>query len=280
MDVDCHSHIWTPNTKKYPLKEGTTNKDLAPPSFTTDELLAVARRNGVGRVVLIQHHVFYGWDNSYMIDAAREHPGTFAIVGMVDDHSKNPDEQMRRLLKQRVTGFRITPRIYGKQKWLDGPGMSAMWRCAAETRQNMCCLIDPHDLPGVRRMCAKFPDTPVVIDHFARVGVDGKIRDEQVEQLCALAKFKNTHLKVSAFYALGKRQPPYTELIPMIRRVFEAFGPERLMWGSDSPYQLDGENTYEASIDLVRNGLKFLTDSDRKSLLRDTANNVFFSQLS
>jgi predicted TIM-barrel fold metal-dependent hydrolase len=129
-------------------------------------------------------------------------------------------------------------------------------------------------------MCSKFPDTPVVIDHFARIGVDGKIRDEQVKQLCALAKFKNTYLKVSAFYALGKKQRPYTDLIPMIRRTYDAFGPKRLMWGSDSPYQLDGENTYEASIDLVRKGLKFLTDSDRQSLLRDTANKVFFSQLS
>lgn len=279
LDVDCHSHIWTPDIKKYPLKEGTTKKDLTPPSFTTEQLLAIARRNGVGRVVLIQHHLFYGWDNSYIIDAAREHPGVFAVVGMVDDRCKNPDDQMRRLLKQRVTGFRITSWIHGKEKWLEGPGMAAMWRCAAETRQNMCCLIDPHDLPAVTGMCRKFPDTPVVIDHFARIGIDGKIRDHHVKQLCALAKFKNTRVKVSAFYALGKKQPPYTDLVPMIRRLYEAFGAKRLMWGSDSPYQLEGGNTYEASIDLVRKRLDFLSDSDRQWLLRRTAEETFFRQL-
>ena len=68
--IDAHSHIWTADTQSYPLANGQTQADLAPPSFTADELLKVARPRGVDRVVLIQHQVYYGWDNSYMIDAA------------------------------------------------------------------------------------------------------------------------------------------------------------------------------------------------------------------
>lgn len=277
QDVDCHSHIWTPDIRSYPLKKGTTKKDLQPPSFTTEQLLEVARRNHVGRVVLIQHHKFYGFDNSYMIDAARKHPGTFAIVGMVDDRSADPAREMLELKKHAVTGFRITSWIHGKERWLDGAGMAAMWKQAAESRQNMCCLIDPDDLPAVKRMCAKFPETPVVIDHFARIGVDGKIRESDVKQLCSLAAFKNTKVKVSAFYALGSRKPPYADLVPMVRRVFQAYGPQRLMWGSDSPYQIDGANSYESSLRLVREELKFLSSDDRQWLLRKTAESVFFS---
>lgn len=276
--IDCHSHIWTPDTEKYPLNKGVTKQDLDPPSFTTEELLKLATANGVGRVVLIQHNVFYGWDNSYMIDAVRAHPGVFSIVGMVDDRAPHPEAAMRRLLKNHVRGFRITPRIYGREKWLDGPGMAAMWKCAAETGQAMCCLIDAEDLAAVDRMCGRFPETPVVIDHFARVGVDGHIRDEDVDRLCAMAKHPRVALKVSAFYALGKKQPPYDDLVPMIRRAFEAFGAKRLMWGSDSPYQLVGDkNTYEASLRLVRDGLDFLADDDRKQLLGKTAERVFFA---
>ena len=131
------------------------------PSFTTEELIRTAAAESVSRVVLIQHSTFYLFDNSYMIDAARKYPGKFKIVGMVDDHQPHPDVRMRRLAKQHVTGFRITPWIRDKGQtkrrgaWLAHPGMAAMWKCGAETGQAMCCLIDPPDLPYVDRMCAK-----------------------------------------------------------------------------------------------------------------------------
>jgi predicted TIM-barrel fold metal-dependent hydrolase len=240
-------------------------------------LIRTAESVGVRRVVLIQHHIYYGWDNSYMIDAAERHPGRFRIVGMIDDTAPHPDVAMRKLLAKQVTGLRITPRIRGKENWLDGPGMAAMWKTAAATRQAMCCLIDADDLPAVDQMCRKFPDTLVVIDHFARIGVDGEIRDADVRRLCGLAKHKHTFLKVSAFYALGKKEPPYLDLAPMIRRVYEAFGPQRLMWASDAPYQIVAPHTYAASIGLVRDRLDFLNDADKQWLLGKTAEQVFFS---
>jgi predicted TIM-barrel fold metal-dependent hydrolase len=274
--IDAHSHIWTPDTKAYPLKEGTTKKDLDPPSFTTEELLETATPHGVDRVVLIQHHTYYGWNNRYMTDAAAAHPETFRVVGMVDDQSPDPGQQMKKLHKQHVTGFRITPWLR-KEKWLEGPGMAEMWKTGAETGQAMCCLIDPPNLPGVDRMCEKYPKTNVVIDHFARIGVDGTIRDKDVSALCRLARHKQTYVKVSAFYALGKKKPPYDDLVPMIRRVFDAFGPQRLMWASDCPYQLASPHTYGASINLVRKRLDFLSKDDKDWLLRRTADQVYFA---
>jgi predicted TIM-barrel fold metal-dependent hydrolase len=274
--IDAHSHIWSRDVGAFPLAEGQTIADLDPPSFTTDELLNVAGQNGVGRVVLIQHHIYHGWDNSYLIHAASEHPQRFRVVGMLDDTQPHPDLKMKALLEQRVSGFRITPWIRGSEKWLDGPGMSAMWKRAAETGQAMCCLIDAKDLENVAAMCRKHPQTKVVIDHFARIGVDGEIRESDVNSLCGLAKLKNTFVKISAYYALGKKQAPYHDLIPMIRRVYDAFGPERLMWASDAPYQVVGGHSYQASIDLVRTGLDFASEADREWLLRKTAEHVYF----
>ncbi len=69
--IDAHSHIWPPETDKFPLAPGQTKADLKPPSFTDDELMAIARPEGVGRVVLIQHSVYHLFDNSYLIDAVR-----------------------------------------------------------------------------------------------------------------------------------------------------------------------------------------------------------------
>jgi len=273
--IDAHSHIWTPDTSVFKLRPGMTAEDLAPRSFTAEELMATARPHGVGRVVLIQHTLFHGFDNSYLIDAWEKHPNLFRVVGMVDDLRSNCGRAMKQLLKQGVTGFRITPRK-GITNWLETDGMQEMWKTAAETRQPMCCLINPHDLPGVDKACRKNPDTPVVIDHFARIGIDGTVHGEDLKRLVELAKHKHVKVKISAYYALGKKQPPHLELVPMIRRLFDAYGPDRLMWASDCPYQLDGDNNYGASIRLIKDTIDFATQEDRQKLLCDTAESTFF----
>jgi predicted TIM-barrel fold metal-dependent hydrolase len=197
---------------------------------------------------------------------------------MVDDHKPGAGAEMRRLLPLGVTGFRITPFIRKDQpeKWLETDGMREMWKTAADTKQSMCCLINAEQLAGVDAMCQQNPDTPVVIDHFARIGVDGQIRDEDIAKLVRLARHKQACVKVSAFYALGHKKPPHLELVPMIKRLYDAFGPQRLMWACDSPYQLQGGNNYEASISLVRDKLDFVTAEDRQWLLAKTAERAFF----
>lgn len=278
--IDAHSHIWPPDVERYPLAPGLSKKDLDPPSFTDEQLMALARPEGVGRVVLIQHSVYHLWDNSYLVDAVQRHPTVFRIQGMVDDHRSDAGAAMRALRPRGVTGFRITPFVRAKDEqasWLDTTGMADMWKTGAQTRQAMCLLINPTDLPATDAMCGKHPDTPVVIDHFARIGADGEVRDSDVAALCRLARHRHTHVKVSAFYALGKKRPPHDELVPMIRRLVECFGPQRLMWASDAPYQVQGVNSYKASISLVRDRLDFLSKSDREWLLARTAEKVFFS---
>ena len=277
--IDAHSHIWSRDVKTFPLTQGSTLADLDPGSFTTAQLQAVMKQHGVGRAVLIQHHIYHGYDNSYLVHAARSHPEVFRVVAMVNDLKPAPAQAMRRLLKSGATGFRITSWIR-KQDWLKGPGMEAMWKCGAETGQAICCLIDPPDLAALDAMCTRHPATPVVIDHFARIGVDGTIKQRDISNLCHLARHKNTQVKLSAYYALGAKKPPYRDLLPMIRRVLDAFGPSRCMWASDSPYQIQGTNTYAASLALISEHCDFLSSGDRDNILWRTAERVYFQQSS
>src|SRR6185436_2974990 len=236
---------------------------LDPPSFTPEELLKLAHAVGVGRVVLIQHTLYHGYDNTYLLDAFKAHPGVFAVTGMVNDAKPEPGKAMRELHAKGVKAFRITSRpgigASGGEQWLSGTGMAEMWKTAAETGQVMACLIDAKDLAGVDAMCQKNPGTTVVIDHFARIGVDGTVHEADLKQLCALAKHKTTYVKLSAYYALSKKKLPYLDLAPMIRRLLDAFTPDRCMWASDAPYQTQGDNTYQASIELIRDKLDFLS---------------------
>lgn len=273
--IDPHSHIWSRDVKRFPLTKGSELKDLDPASFTVAELKRVMGQHNVSRAVLIQHHLYHGYDNSYLLDASRRFPQTFRVVGMIDDLLPDPAARMRQLLTVRVTGFRITSWIR-KKNWLTGSGMESMWKCAAETGQAICCLMDPPDLPSLDAMCLRHPRTPVVIDHFARIGVDGQIRDADVTQLCRLARHKNTHVKISAYYALGAKKAPYLDLLPMIRRVLDSYGPGRCMWASDSPYQLQDGHTYGSSLALVTQHCDFLSSGDRAEILAKTAERIYF----
>ena len=62
----------------------------------------------------------------------------------------------------------------------------------------------------------------------------------------------------------------------MIKRLYETYGPQRLMWASDCPYQIQGVNNYKASISLIRDRLDFVSAEDRQWLLAKTAEKVFF----
>jgi predicted TIM-barrel fold metal-dependent hydrolase len=279
--IDAHSHIWTPDVAHYPLAKGFTVADMQPRSFTAEELLAICRPAGVGRVNLIQMS-YYEFDNRYMLDMIKLYPERFVGTAIVDPLGVDPGRAMRELIPRGVHAFRIQPQ-YSKEPpahWLEPAGYAAMFATAARTGQALSCLIDPHGFPEVDRMCRRFPDTAVIIDHLGRIGVgpDGAIGDEDVASLCALAQHRRIHVKVGAFYALGKKTPPYRDLAPLIRRVVQAFGARRCMWESDCPFQVV-THRYVDSLALIRDHLDFLTQDDRDWLLFRTAEQVLFQPL-
>lgn len=274
--IDAHSHIWTPDVAHYPLARGYTVADMKPKSFTAQQLLEICRPAGVGRVNLIQMS-YYEFDNRYMLDMIKLYPDRFVGTAIVDPLGAHPDDEMRALAPKGVRAFRIAPN-YSKlppARWLEPPGYSAMFVAAAKTGQALSCLINPDGFPEVARMCRKYPDTPVIIDHLGRIGVDGTIRQQDVDALCNLAKLPRVLVKVGAFYALGKKMPPYLDLAPLIQSVVQAFGANRCMWESDCPFQVD-RDTYSDSVNLVRDRLGFLTLADRDWLLHRTAEQTLF----
>jgi predicted TIM-barrel fold metal-dependent hydrolase len=281
--IDAHVHVWTPDTIHYPLAPGYKKEDMKPPSFTPEELFKHTKPNGVNRINLIQMS-FYGFNNDYMLHMIRLHKGVFAGTAVIDPAGRDPAQLMTEMSKQGVRAFRIYPGLEratkpneGKgDRWLQSAGYDKMFAAGAKNNQAISCLINPDALPELDRMCKKHPGTPVIIDHLCRIGVSGTALDKDVQALCDMAKHKRVMLKVGAFYALGKKKAPYTDLAGLIEKVVKAFGPERCMWESDSPFQVEGGHNYKDSIDLVKSRLTFLSDSDREWLLRKTAEKFFF----
>ncbi len=278
--IDAHVHVWTPELDRYPIdKRRYSVSDMKPASFTPRQLMKECQPAGVDRVVLIQMS-FYQTDNSYMLDMIQAHPGVFSGVGIVDHRAADLKARINKLAVAGVRGFRISRRGQDVKHWVSDSGMARLWETAAGSGLNICPLINPSDFDVIDQLCVRYPDTRVVIDHFGRVGITGEIIPAELDALCRLARHKNVHVKTSAFYALGKKKPPYRDLVPMIQRVIDVFSPQRLMWASDCPYQVQGKHDYESSIALIRDQMDSLSDTDRNWILRDTAEKVFFSKVS
>lgn len=274
--IDAHVHVWTPDTAAYPLGKGYQKENMKPASFTPEELLALANPAGVSRIVLIQMS-FYRFDNRYMLDTMAKYPGVFGGVAVIDENGPDSAADMRELNARGVRGFRVRANEETIGAWPKADGLHQMWKTAAETGQAICCLATPAAFSAIRGMCEVYPKTTVVIDHCGRVGSKGtKIVDSELENLCRLSEFKTVSVKVSAFYALGKKQAPYDDLSPMIRRLRDSFGSDRLMWATDCPFQVQNGHTYGESIALIRDRLDFLSEEDKTRMLRTTAERVFF----
>jgi predicted TIM-barrel fold metal-dependent hydrolase len=276
--IDAHVHVWTPDTRSYPLAAGfSAEKDMVPASFTPEQLFAQCKPRGVTRVVLIQMS-FYKFDNRYMLDTMARHRGVFRGVAIVDENDTTRlTDRMRQLAGCGVRGFRIYSSKAQAEAWSQSPGMEKMWAYAADHGLAMCLLADPDALPIVHAMCSRFPKTRVIIDHFARIGMKGPVKPGDLDNLRRLAEFPHTYVKTSAFYALGRKKAPYTDLSPLVRSLRDAFGAQRLMWGSDAPFQVEGGHTYANSIAFIRDSLPFLTAEDKEWMLRKTAEKIFFS---
>ena len=279
-DIDAHSHVWSDDLKRYPLGPWATTDDMKPYTFTDDELLAVMKPYGVTRAVLIQHAPLHGYDNSYIFDCARKRPGTFSVVAMINERTPHLKERLRDLRDQGARGIRIIPTKHADRtlnvdppNWLKAPGMQLLWKHATELGVAVCPLLGPEFLPSLEPMCEQFPDTTVVIDHFGHIDM---AKPDTVASLTRLARHANVYVKVSAFYKFGNKKAPYEDVAPMVQKMVEAFGPERLMWASDCPYQLNNGNTFGDAVALIREGMPGLTADERRSILRGTAEEVFF----
>ena len=279
--VDAHVHIWTADTEKYPLAPGFTTQDLWYPSFSAEETIEHGRAAGVNRFNLIQM-TWYGLDHSYIIDVIANDPehfvGTGIIPAVTDVALPSPDRTMVALAEHGVYAFRLRGQSRVTRRWMDFPGYDRMFAAGTEHNLALSFLMGPSDLPEVSRMCTKYPDTPVILDHFAGVGARNRFVEEEIQALCRMAEHRRVMVKFGGFYARGRAEPPYLDMLPLMRRIVDAFGPERCMWESDAPKQVKDGHTFEAAVAIIRDHADFLSAADKHQILVKTAEDFFFKR--
>ncbi len=227
MIVDAHAHIWKAD-RKYPDPSVTIMSPLC------DVPLSLFKQyldeHGVERAVLVQP-MYPGEDNSLVADAARAEPDRFAAVVVVDPRTPNaPDRLTFWVKEQGCRGLRLRPSFPGEAEVFE---REPLWQRSRELGIAVSVLARPEHLPAIGRMAARFPEVPVIVDHLAHP--DGPAA---LQALLDLAPLPNVRVKPTGFYYYSKTGYPYDDSAGFFKAVYERFGPDRMIWGSDFPHVL------------------------------------------
>jgi len=178
-----------------------------------------------------------GWDpngNTVAIEAARQHPDRLAILG----HFPLDKPESRSL----IDGWKSQPGMLGlrfallqphqRAWWTDGT-MDWLWP-AAERAQIPIALLAGEFLPVVARVAERYPDLKLAVDHLGRTG---RVQDApafaNLPELLALARYPNVAVKATGAPSYSSEPYPYRNIQPYLHQIYDAFGPDRMFWGTD-----------------------------------------------
>lgn len=266
--IDPHVHVWA-RDPRYPWAKETTR----PPEndATPEMLLDFMKANGVEKTVLVQY-IGYRWDNSYVRDSARKYPQYFQYVGRVNpEDPAAPDHLSRQVEEDGMKGVRLSPAASAAGDWIRGPLMPPLWKRCESLKVPMQILAPITRMPDLPPLIEQCPELTVVIDHMADCPVD---QPRELDKLLALARYPKVFVKISHTWSISKQDYPWRDAWDHVKRLHAAFGPERLMWGTDWPVCL-ARTTYDRTLKVVRDEMTFLNERDKEWILSKSIERVW-----
>ena len=207
-----------------------------PPEVTGDQMVAAMDAVGVDGAVLVSPFTMYRYDASYALDVYAAHPGRFALIKPVDPTDPAVGDTIAAWAKQDgAVAVRIMM-TRGVSPDPNDPGINRVLTEAAKHSLpvNLLCW---GRLDQVDQMAANNPNTRLVIDHL---GLQQPFEPPPLEQPFAelpkvlkLAAHKNVVIKISGACTLSREPFPYKDIWDPLRRIFDAYGFDRCMWGTD-----------------------------------------------
>jgi predicted TIM-barrel fold metal-dependent hydrolase len=270
--TDAQIHLWEIERPDRPWpKDGRSTPHL-PNGFTAEQMLAEMDPIGVDRAVIVPPS-WIGETNAYALEACEQYPTRFAVMGRFDPEDQAFLDQLPTWLDQpHMLGIRITFNTPHFVAGLDEGIFEPLFSGCHRYRIPLMALFSGPLLAKVPPIVEKHPDMPLIIDHMgALTRVQGPESFAHNDLLLALAKYPNVTVKTTSAPSNSAEAFPYRDVHPFLRRMYDAFGPQRLMWGSDIT-RLKG--TYEECLRLFRDELEFLSEDDKEWILGKSLANV------
>jgi len=267
--IDSHVHFWKYDKKTYDWIDNsmkTLQQDYLP-----EHLSLVARRNNVDGVVAVQA-TQTELETHFLVELAKTHSIIKGVVGWIDLQAGNIEERLRY--------FSQYPIIKGYRHVVQGEPNDFLYRenfrrgVAALQAYNYTydILIFHHQLqPAIDFVKAMPADMPFVIDHCAKPDIRHKHIDEWKRAMKEIATFPNVSCKLSGLFTEAAwKEWSAADFYPYLDVVFEAFGPNRLLFGSDWPVMLLS-GIYIQWKSLLEKYMENFTPEDREKVLGGNA---------
>jgi L-fuconolactonase len=233
MRIDAHQHFWLMRNRQgqWPPPElAEIHRDFMP-----DDLEPILRACDIGGTVLVQTLPTMD-DTEFMLDLADRHAFILGVVGWVDLKSADAARHIARLAAHpKLKGLRPMLQDIQDVDWIDDPHLDPAIAAMKEADLRFDALVMPQHLKALTAFAKRHPDLPIVIDHGAKPRIaTGEIRQWR-EAMAGLATLPNVHCKLSGLLTEAGEQRDAAAIRPYAATLFELFGPERLIWGSDWP---------------------------------------------
>lgn len=270
--IDAQVHVWDRDSVGRPWDPAGVLPMHAEP-FTVEHLITAMDAVGIDAALLVSSKL-YGFDNGYVIESVRRFPDRFAAVGRVDLTQPDPE----RLL----AAWDACPEIVAGRIVLMTPSDVDVFRdagaflAAARRHSVPLCVYPRIGLPEVAAAARRNADLQFVLDHVGLAHPPlpaGRSRFADLPDVLALAGLPNVAIKLSCLPLLSDDGYPFADLWPVIESVLAAYGPERVMWGSDLT-QVRAHHSYPESIDYLRVAGR-LSSAERDMLFGAALQRVF-----
>jgi L-fuconolactonase len=265
MIVDAQVHVWAANTPERPWP-ARAEPHRAP--LGKDELLSEMAKAGVDRAVLVPPS-WEGDRNDLALEAAQAHPDHYAVMGRFDPDAPGARDQMAGWKKQKgMLGMRFTfhteilrqPLLDGRFDWVWGEMEKAGIPAMVLFHHEYMHLADS--------VAERYPGLRLVMDHLGlKSGKDVTEASNfaSLDKVLALAKRPNVAAKATALPCYsGDKTYPFRSLHPYIRRVYDAFGPKRMFWGTDWSRL---PCSYRQGVTMFTEELPWLTAEDKEWIM-------------
>jgi L-fuconolactonase len=277
MDIiDIHPHIISDDEKRYPPAPlfGKRSDWSQERPNTVEALIEAMNEAGVAKAAVVHSSTTYGFDNSYVVDGCNRYKDRLIAVGSVDMLADDVPAVIKSWADKGLAGLRIFTGGSTKDfdpSELDNPKSFKAWEMLAELNLPMCIQTGPVGLPQVRMLAEKFPTVNIILDHLARPDVLDGPPYANAASLFEMRDLKNVYMKLTPriFGDVKKEKASAETFFP---RVVEAFGAQRLAWGSNFP---TSTGTLGEILATAQQGLASLSDEDRAWIFGKTAQKLY-----
>ncbi len=260
--VDAQIHLWGEG-----LPSNLSHRQVT--SFTSEEAIAMMDEGGVDAAVI--HPV--PWDpNSHQValEAIESYPGRFAMLGdvpLMDPQSKG---RVATWLDQPgVLGLRYVLLNDPQRQWLRDGDIDWLWPAAEEAGVPIAVLAtDSMDLIG--GVAERHPDLRLTIDHLGGRGGMTTLKDHEamthMPDLLALSKHPNVAVKATGAPGYSGESYPFPAMQTYLRQIYDAFGPERMFWGTDITKM---PCSWRDCVTMFTEELSWLSEDDKRLIMGD-----------